>query len=402
MLLLIDFNMTTSKIIFPFSRNNNQEPLIKFDTVWDFGYIKNNKEYIDLSLGSCGCFPLGFKRDDFSITVQKQLQDFPFISGDFKTTNKYVEILSERFFDMTSYHSMFCLSGSDAVESAIKMADMYHQSKGKPRKIKCGFKDSYHGSTYLSSSISGSLYMHEAHGRHPDCVSLDYEIESIENFLNSDVSCVIIETCSWQAGLNTQNDEWWKRLRACCTKYDIVLIIDDIAFTGYKTEKFFGYNQNINPDIVCFGKAVSAGYYPLSGCLLNPSFRSVIEDQVFLHGFSYSFSMSGILSALHYIDVNANEGISSQYHNVKEQYSKIFNLPNLISINNFGLMYCLEVNFQNKSNVEIFNIFLENNFYIGLWNSNLIQNKLLIQCPNVYDSVYAEKLHTGLLKILTL
>ncbi len=257
------------RTFFPFSTNNNKQTSILFDKMWTFGYVKNNKKYVDLSLGSCGCFPLGFTRKDFVQSVSEKLLEFPFISGDFKTTNHQVTELTEIFYEMTGYHSMFAVSGSDAVEAAIKMADLYHLNKGQNRKYKFGFADSYHGSTFMSSSISGSTYMHQMHGRQVDCLTLSWDINEVEKTLNYDTSCIIVETCSWQAGLDTQTNEWWQRLKKICEQYDIILIIDDIAFTGFKTGKFFGYNVEINPDIVCFGKAVSAGYFPLSGCLLS-------------------------------------------------------------------------------------------------------------------------------------
>jgi beta-alanine--pyruvate transaminase len=388
------------KIFFPFSSNNDKQTPLLFDNVWDFGYIKNDKKFIDLSLGSCGCFPLGFTRQDFIKEVSNKLLTFPFISGDFKTTNDFTLELTNKFYEMTGYHSMFAVSGSDAVEAAIKMADLYHLSKGQDRKYKVGFEDSYHGSTYMSASISGSEYIHQTHGRHPNCITVPWDIEKVEEILDSRVSCIIIETCSWQAGLDLQTDEWWQRLKICCEKYDIVLIVDDIAFTGFKTGKFFGYKEFIKPDIVCFGKAVTAGYFPLSGCLISSKIKSYIEDLIFLHGFSYSFNMSGILSSLHYLHVNENEGIGYQHDIVKKRYSEIFNLPGIKSVKSHGLMFCLDINFNNQTEHEIAKMFFDQGLYLGLWNSKLNKNKLLIHCPAVYNDLYAEKLELSLSNIL--
>jgi adenosylmethionine-8-amino-7-oxononanoate aminotransferase len=196
------------------------------------------------------------------------------------------------------YRSAFALSGSDAVEGALRLAQMYN---GRSKFL--GFKKSYHGSTYLSSSVSDATYMTDMFGKDPRCVVSDYNLDSITD----DLCAVIVETSSWQNGLYDPGVEFWEGLRAICTRKDIVLIVDDIALCGGKTGSFFGWTNKIRPDIFTMGKALTGGYFPLSAVCANQKIFDKVKYEVFVHGFSYSFSLSGIYSALAYMDIIESE-----------------------------------------------------------------------------------------------
>ena len=409
--------MISPKIIFPFAQNNQPDQVTVFDSNTTWGYSKDNKDYIDLSLGSCGCFPLGFKRLDFIDYVSKNSKEFTHLTGEFLSTNEVILNLAETFSTYTNgYKSIFALSGSDAVESAVRAATLYHKLTGGDKKqIMMGFEDSYHGSTYISSSISGSTYLHEVFGRHPLCVTLSYDIEQIicqiDNIGPNNISCLIVETCSWQRGLYIQPDSWWQQIRKICTDNNIIFIIDDIAFCGAKTENYFGYNQFANPDMVTFGKAISGGYYPLSGVLVSTKLYDVIKETNFLHGFTYSFSMTGILSATYYAEVVKKENILTNHCEVsRAAFNLIENLKNtgrIINARNYGMMWCIELDTKNLySSIDISNLFLNNGLYLGIWNN--VDNtkiagtkKLYIQFPAIYDQEYFTNLQTRLENTLT-
>lgn len=393
--------MFDPKIIFPYARNNRREAITCFDETTDWGYMRDGKDYIDLSLGSCGSFPLGFKRKDFLEHVSSQAEQFVHLSGEFLSTNRIVAKLAEEFDQFANgYKSIFTLSGSDAVETAIRVARVYHPSK----RYMLGMANSYHGSTFMSSSISGSTFLHDMFGRHPDCVTVSWDLQEIEAQINSlgadDISCLIIESCSWQNGLHTQSDAWWKQLRALCTAHDIILIIDDIAFCGAKTTEFFGYNKVAEPDIVCFGKGISGGYFPLSGTLVSDRIFEHIKSTKFLHGFTYSFSMTGILSALYYIDIVKKEGILEDHIKVKNAGTELFERlktvnSSVIDIRNYGLMWCLDLELDSDENT-ITDLFLTNGLYVGLWNDIANTKRLLIQLPVKYDQEYFDTLASRL------
>lgn len=385
------------KLVFPFSLNNNPGDIKDFESTTRFGYKHQGQDLIDLSLGSCGCFPMGFDRIDFIDNVSTSLAKFPFLSGDFTTTNSHILELSDNFYNISNgYRSIFGINGSNAVEAAIKVVQYYRNQTGSKKELLLGFENSYHGSTYMSSSISGSTYFHNDLGRNSKCRTLAYgsisDIKRQIDLLGSEnISCLIIETCSWQNGLLLNDKQWWQQLRELCTQNDIFFIIDDIAFCGFKTGQYFGFDLDISPDIICLGKAMTGGYFPLSNCLINEKLFEVIKDVRFIHGFSYTFNMAGIFSALYYMRVAEEENINLQYDAVKNVSSSIFNnLTNIESVKetrNYGLTWCMDIE-TNKTEKELFDLFVEEGLYLGLWNNPSKRKQILVHTPNVLDDYY--------------
>jgi adenosylmethionine-8-amino-7-oxononanoate aminotransferase len=386
--------MFDSKLIFPYAENNRQSLRI-ISEYTDYGFIDSSKELMDLSLGSCGCFPIGFKRKDIVDVVQKQMQNHPFVSGEFFATNQAVIDLGERLYKLSNgYRSMFSLSGSDAVEGALRLAQMYN---GRNKFL--GFKKSYHGSTYLSSSVSDATYMTNVFGKDLRCIVSDYNLEMISD----DLSAVVIETASWQNGLHNPGADFWKGLREECTRKDIVLIVDDIAMCGGKTGSFFGWTGIVEPDIFTMGKALTGGYFPLSATMVSEKVYSKMKNNLWPHGFSYSFNLSGIYSTLAYLDVLEQEHIFEKHDqlvsltkNVAERLVK----QNLIKdYNNHGLVFNLKL-LQDKPLEEVFERFLyKHGLSAGLWNEG--GSGLLFIVPLNAPRGWFLKLEKNLISALT-
>jgi adenosylmethionine-8-amino-7-oxononanoate aminotransferase len=386
--------MFDSKLIFPYAENNRQSLRI-ISEYTDYGFIDSSKELMDLSLGSCGCFPIGFKRKDIVDVVQKQMQNHPFVSGEFFATNQAVIDLGERLYKLSNgYRSMFSLSGSDAVEGALRLAQMYN---GRNKFL--GFKKSYHGSTYLSSSVSDATYMTNAFGKDSRCIVSDYNLEMITD----DLSAVVIETASWQNGLHNPGAAFWKGLREECTRKDIVLIVDDIAMCGGKTGSFFGWTGIVDPDIFTMGKALTGGYFPLSATMVNEKVYNKMKNNLWPHGFSYSFNLSGIYSTLAYLDVLEQEQIfekHDQLMSLTKDIAERLVKQNLIKdYNNHGLVFNLKL-LQDKPLEEVFERFLyKHGLSAGLWNEG--GSGLLFIVPLNAPRGWFLKLEKNLISALT-
>lgn len=382
-----------SKLIFPYVHNSEQPVReIKEYTTW--GFKENGNELFDLSLGNCGCFPLGFQRQDIIERVTEQMKNLPFCSGEFFTTNPAVLELGDRLYKLSGgYRSVFALSGSDALEGALRLAQLYNN-----RNKFLGFKKSYHGSTYLTSSISDATYMTSFFGKDPRCIVSDYNLDSI----TEDLCAVVIETSSWQNGLHDPGKEFWNSLRKICTDKDIVLIVDDIAMCGGKTGTFFGWTGVIEPDVFTVGKALTGGYFPLSATLVNEKVFNKMKDIPFCHGFSYSFSLSGIYSTLAYLDVLEKEKLLEKHNAVLKEASGIFDEFKergfIKDYNNFGLVFNLTLH-NDKPLENVFEQFLYSyGISAGMWNEG--GSGLLIVVPlnankDWFSNIYA-RLSTAL------
>jgi putrescine---pyruvate transaminase len=352
-----------TKLIFPYVHNSSQ-PIREIKEYTEFGFVENGHNLLDLSLGNCGCFPLGFKRNDIIESVTEKMKNLPFCSGEFFTTNPSVIELSERLYKLSGgYRSIFALSGSDAIEGALRLAQLYNG-----RKKFLGFKKSYHGSTYLSSSVSDATYMTDFYGKDPRCVVSDYNLDMITD----DLCAVVIETASWQNGLYNPGKEFWEDLRKACTNKDIVLIVDDIAMCGGKTGTFFGFTGIVEPDIFCMGKALTSGYFPLSATMVSKKIFDAMKDIPFCHGFSYSFSLSGIYSTLAYLDVIEQEQLFDEQPKLvkwgETMSARLVEQGLIKGYNNHGLVFNLEL-LQDKPLEEVFEKFLyKHGLSAGMWN----------------------------------
>lgn len=377
--------------LYPFSKNNPAPNIKHIDQITEYGFISNGKDILDLGLGSSGCFPLGFKRQDIIDKVTEQLKEQPFCQSDFATTNNAVNELSEKLNAMSGgYDVMYSMSGSDAIEGAIKLAQMYNPK----RKTILGFKDSYHGSTFMSASVSGSTYLTDTFGRYQHCATISDLTE-----INESTLAVIIETCSWQAGLLDKGLEFWKELRNRCTYYGALLIVDDIAFCNWKTNTPFGWQvTGITPDIFCIGKGITGGYFPLSATLMNSKVSSVVREKVLLHGFAYSFPMSGIHSALAFIDVMHKEEIYLEYNRViataKDVANKFVADGLIKEYRNFGVCFNFILNHPIDELWEKEQLFYKHGLHIGVWNN--YKEGILIMLPLNATQSYFDSLTSKL------
>jgi len=352
-----------TNIIFPYVSNDIQS-IRKIERYTDYGFIENDKEYLDLSLGACGCFPLGFRRIDIIDKVAKRMGENPFCGGEFYITNDAVIELTDQIYSMSGgYKSAFALSGSDAIEGALRLAQMYN---GRNKFL--GFKKSYHGSTYLSSSVSDATYMTDIFGKDPRCVISDYNLDSIKD----DLCAVVIETSSWQNGLYDPGIEFWEGLRAICSKKNIVLIVDDIAMCGGKTGTFFGWTNRIRPDIFTMGKSLTGGYFPLSSVSANQKIFDKVKYDVFVHGFSYSFSLSGIYSALEYIKILEKEKLLDNQSKLESWAKKMcqrFKDAGLIKdYNNYGLLFNIVLPNEKPMDNTFERFLYQYGINAGMWN----------------------------------
>lgn len=382
-----------NRLIFPYATNNDVN-VRQITEYTNFGFKQGTHELLDLSLGNCGCFPLGFKQQDIIDRVAEQMARLPFCSGEFYTTNQSVLDLSDKLYDLSGgFRSVFALSGSDAIEGAVRLAQLYN---GRNKFL--GFTRSYHGSTYMSSSISDATYMTDFYGKDPRCIVSDYNLNSISN----DLCAVVIETSSWQNGLYDPGQEFWIELRQKCTDLDIVLIVDDIAMCGGKTGTFFGWNDVVDPDIFTMGKALTGGYYPLSATMISQKIYHRIKDVPFAHGFSYSFSLSGIYSTLAYINKLEKEKLLDGVGDKKKSADKIFNNMQsqgiIKSFNSFGLVYNLELEFQKAVDTSFEQFLYQYGISAGMWNEG--GSGLLIVIPINADYEYFKFLNSRLTQAL--
>lgn len=390
------------KQLFPFIVNDPLPSIKQITKISKYGYWDNDREILDLTLGSCGCFPLGFNRTDLVDAVSAQLKTSPFCQGDFATTHPLVTDLSQKLYDLSKgFYPMYSLSGSDAIEGAVKMVQMFHKDSNRKKII--GFNDSYHGSTYMSSSVGGTKPMTGISGKHYDCITIAYE--DLENTIDETTAAVFIETASWGANnLGKINAEYFKKIRELCNDTGTLMVIDDIAFCGGKTGTVIGFESlGVTPDIFCLGKGISGGYFPISMTMIGQLIADKIKPQFLAHGYSYSFPMSGIISTLEYLKILDQENILEQHQLIVDNGSKI--MEDLLSAGlitswqSYGVCFSLTPTTIIYNDLERDQHFYNNGLHLGVWNQN--SNRILIMMPIAYDTEYFVSLRTKLIDALS-
>jgi adenosylmethionine---8-amino-7-oxononanoate aminotransferase len=201
----------------------------------------------------------------------------------------------------------FCDSGSVAVEVAMKMAVQYWYNRGLPEKQ--GFltlRNGYHGDTFAAMSVCDpvngmhhlfrNILTQQYFAAAPQiCFEDDWQEQDIESFAvllaehHDRIAAAIFEPVVQNAGgMRFYHPEYVRQAKALCEKYNVLLILDEIA-TGFgRTGKMFACEYaEICPDILCVGKALSGGFISLAATLttqeISQSFATG-EAGVFMHG----------------------------------------------------------------------------------------------------------------------
>lgn len=220
----------------------------------------------------------------------------------------------------------FSDSGSVAMEVAIKMALQFCISNNKPEKNRLlTVKNGYHGDTFATMAICDPdngmhhIFSHNiAHHLFAPMPEMGFDIESdnadIQAFKtlleaqHTTVAAVAIEPIVQGAGgMRFYRPDYLKQIRALCTKYNVLLIIDEIA-TGFgRTGKLFASEwADITPDIMCIGKALTGGYMTLAATLCTEEVSEMIGNGnpgLLMHGPTFMANPLACATAIASIDL---------------------------------------------------------------------------------------------------
>jgi adenosylmethionine-8-amino-7-oxononanoate aminotransferase len=208
-------------------------------------------------------------------------------------------------------------------------------------------KNSYHGSTWLTANLGSRHLLVDPFytlAQHQDVIKLDrnFDIDSI-NW--SQISSIIIETCSYGADLTPFDNAFWNKINIIQKHHGVIVILDDIFIGGGKTGNFFGWKGlPITPDIFTMGKGITAGHYPLSITLYNEKIHSVLPKYFrWDHGFTYSFSLPGVVSVLEYLKILETEKLLDNHDILVNRATEVFLQNQCKIINQFGLLFFIEI-----------------------------------------------------------
>ena len=246
------------------------------------------KRYLDATGGSHCCL-VGHGRREIAEAVYQQMLDLEFTgSGLVPFTNAPTAKLSKKLADLTPgslSRSFYTLSGSEAVEAALKIVRQYHAQGGKPKKYKVLYRNySHHGYTWGAMSVSGDpairslifeptvpmgVMVPEANPyRCIHCtgtcnLGCARSIEATIEYEDPDsIAAMIVEPVP--KGALVSPPEYWDMVKDLCAKHDILLIADEVVTAFGRTGTWFGGDHwDLEPDLMVLGKTLGSGYQPI-------------------------------------------------------------------------------------------------------------------------------------------
>ena len=246
-------------------------------------------------------------------------------------------------------HVFLADSGSVAVEVSLKMALQYWQAKGQSRSKFLTLRDGYHGDTFAAMSVTDpdnsmhSLYQ----GFLPQHIFADspktgfwqqWDESDLDDFKaklalhHRDIAAVILEPIVQGAGgMRIYHPKFLQGVRRLCDEFGVLLILDEIA-TGFgRTGKLFAYQHaQIEPDILCLGKAITGGYLTLSATLATTHVANTVcggDAGCFMHGPTFMGNPLACAVANASMEILAQGDWQSQTQMIEAQFAQL--LPHI-------------------------------------------------------------------------
>jgi ornithine--oxo-acid transaminase len=204
-------------------------------------------------------------------------------------------------------------TGAEAVETALKLARRWgYRKKGVPENqaeiIVC--ENNFHGRTTTIISFSSDPGSKDGFGPFtPGFVTIPYnDLQAVEEAVNERTVAMMVEPIQGEAGINVPSEGYLKGLRKICDEKGILLVIDEIQ-TGFgRTGKMFAFeHEGIKPDVLCVGKALGGGLYPVSAALSSREIMSVFTPGS--HGSTFGGNPLGSAIASAALDVLVDEDL---------------------------------------------------------------------------------------------
>ena len=232
--------------------------------------------------------------------------------------------------------TFFTSGGSEAVETAVKMAKKYQQLNGKPRAFKViSRRYSYHGATAMAVSLGrspaadpmgpempGALHVTNWDSYRPAyegdpvdaAVKCANEFETVILHQGPEtVAAIIAEPVSAAAGIHFPPAEYWQRLREIADLYDVVLIADEVI-TGFgRLGTWFGpMNWDVQPDVTAVAKAITSGYVPLGAAIATKKVADAFtgsDAETFRHLITFGGHPVSTAAALANLEIMESEDL---------------------------------------------------------------------------------------------
>lgn len=302
----------------------------KGSLLWD----ANGRQYID-AIGSLWYCQVGHGRTEIAEAVAAQISTLETYSTFDPFTNQKADELAAKLQSISALPQsrvFLCGSGSEAVDTAMKLARVAQGQAGHPeRTIIVSRMRGYHGTNYGGTSAQGLPLNKQGFGQLlPEVVQVDSDnLEDLAKFMSDNskkIAAVIVEPLQGAGGVWPPPPSYLEGARKLCDQHGAFLIFDEvISGFGRMGTWFAADHYGVTPDMLCFAKGVTSGYQPLGGVYVGAAVRAALESDpnFFLrHGYTYSGHSSVCAAALANLAIIEREGLVERAKHVGARLSK--------------------------------------------------------------------------------
>ncbi len=334
-------------------------------------YDEHGNRYLD-GLSALFCVNIGHGRADVVQAGADQAKELGFYTNWTFAHPRSIE-LAARIADLAPgdlNRVFFTSGGSEAVESALKLARQYHKLTGHPNKTKVIARDiAYHGTSLGALSATGITSLREPfepltpggchvpntntfrmpHGLTAadlaDAVATRIEFEGPET-----VAAVIMEPVQNAGGCFTPPEGYWQRVREICDRYNVLLISDEVICAWGRLGEWFGAQRyDYVPDLITTAKGLTSAYAPMGAVIASdrvaePFMRGT---ESFLHGFTFAGHPVCSAIALANLDVMEHEGVIDNVRahegEFREMLDSLRDIPIVGDVRGTGYFHAIEL-----------------------------------------------------------
>jgi beta-alanine--pyruvate transaminase len=336
-------------------------------------YRPDGRAVLDATAG-LWCTNAGHNRDPIVQAIQRQAAELDYAPA-FQFSHPKAFELASRVAALAPGdldHVFFCNSGSEAVDSALKIALAYHNLQGRGSRTRLiGRERGYHGVGFGGTAVGGIVanrrqfghllagtdHLPATYNREQQAFTkgepewgahLADELERIVALHDaSTIAAVIVEPMSGSTGVLPAPKGYLRRLRQICDKHGILLIFDEVitAF-GRLGYAFAAERYGVVPDMICFAKGVTSGSVPMGGVVVrNGIYQAFMQGPEHMaelfHGYTYSAHPLACAAGLATLDVYREEGLFERARALEPTWAdaamSLKGLPNVLDIRTVGI-----------------------------------------------------------------
>ncbi len=365
----------------PFTANRSfkKNPRLVARAKGMFFYTPEGRAVMDGTAG-LWCCNAGHNREPIVQAIQAQAAELDF-APTFQFAHPKAFQLASRIAALAPAdldHVFFCNSGSEAVDTALKIAIAYNNVTGNGSRTRLiGRERGYHGvgfggisvggivtnRKFFGSLLAGVDHMPHTYNREHQAFTkgepewgahLADDLERIVALHDaSTIAAVIIEPMAGSTGVLPPPQGYLKRLRAICDKYGILLIFDEvISGFGRLGAPFAAERYGVVPDMICFAKGVTSGAVPMGGVIvrrgIHDAFMNGPEHVIELfHGYTYSGHPLAAAAGLATLDLYRDENLFERAKALEPIWADAIHglkgLPNVLDIRTVGLVAAIDL-----------------------------------------------------------